>query len=148
MSIETMMTLGVAGVIFVSALLILGILTLVTRLTLLIMKPAARGTTSMVRRYGPTVTAAWVDWTDRIDDYIDEKAGPATRAALARSADRVAADYRDRLVPAVRDRLVPSARGGLAALRERVVPVVHEWFTGDDDLHPALSAARHRHRRA
>lgn len=148
MSIETMMTLGVAGVIFVSALLILGALTLITRLSMLILRPTARGTTTMVRRHAPTVAAVAAAWTDRLETYIDEQAGPATRAALARSAERVATDYREKLVPAVRDRIVPTARESLTEAREKALPAVREWFTGSDDLHPALTPARHRHRRA
>ena len=117
MSIETMMTLGVAGVIFVAALLVLGILTLVTRLSMLVLRPAARGTSSLARRHAPTVRATLVTW-----------------------GERLATDVRERLVPAIRERVVP-------AVRERVVPPVRRWFTGDEKLRPALAPVRHRHPR-
>lgn len=70
MSIETLMTLGLAAVIFLIGLLLLGILTTVTRLTLFVLRPAARGGYSLTRRYAPVAAARLAAFWERTSPAI------------------------------------------------------------------------------
>jgi hypothetical protein len=90
MSIETMMTLGLAAAIFVTALLLLGMLTIVTRLTAFILRPAARGGYTLAKRYAPVARAGLVTFWERTSPAI-ASVGKRLGAEAAASTERAAA---------------------------------------------------------
>jgi hypothetical protein len=69
-SIETMVTLVLAAAIFVTALLLLGILTVATRLAMFVLRPAARGGYGLSRRYAPVAAAGLVAFWRRTSPAI------------------------------------------------------------------------------
>jgi hypothetical protein len=118
MSIETMMTLGLAGLIFLLALVTLGVLTLVTRVAMLVLRPAARGGYSLARRHAPAISAGAIAVRDRA-----AAGAPVLRdrvaAALVMASAKIKSWWTTTVVPSVRSWFI----GGQAMGSTILVPV-------------------------
>lgn len=99
MSVETLMTLGLAAAIFATALVLLGLLTLVTRVTMFVLRPAARGSYSLARRYAPVARRRLVTFWERTSPALAAVGEVLAAEALAstKKAAAVAASWSRRL---------------------------------------------------
>jgi len=169
MSVETMMTLALAGVILVSALVILGILTLLTRITMFVLRPAAREGYVLARRHAPTAAAGLAAFWERtaaiavaLSQRFAAWARPASRTAAARTgvlAQRSArwAGMTSRQMggsaAAIGSRAARSLTAAAEDLGDRTVqgvstyvaPAVRSLVSGDDDvMDTTFVPVRHR----
>jgi hypothetical protein len=93
MSIETMMMLGLTAVIFVISLLLLGFLTILTRLSMFVMRHAAVGGYALTRRYAPVARAGLVTFWERTSPAI-ASLGERLGAEAVSSTERTSAALR------------------------------------------------------